>query len=112
VVPNPVPMELAILKTIGFSAVAALVVARLAVSFMAPGRARSLTVRGGAALLYVALTCLFVHLVHQNWEKGRIVLVVPFGFLLGVFVAGFGITIVKLTREIAGGGASAESATH
>jgi hypothetical protein len=105
-------MELAILQTIGFSAVGALVVAWLAVSFMAPGRTRGLLVRAGAALLYVALTCLFVHLVHSNWEKGRIVLVVPFGFLLGVFVSGLALTIVKLAREIAGGGAAAESATH
>ena len=104
-------VDVAILKLIGFSAVGALVVAWLAVSFAA-GRRRSLLARAGAGLLYVALMCLFVHLVQQNWEKGRIALVVPFGFLLGVFVAGFFLTIVKLAKELGGTQPGAESATH
>jgi hypothetical protein len=104
-------VDVAILKLIGFSAVGALVVAWLTVSF-ADGRLRMLLARVGAGLLYVALACLFVHLVQTNWEKGRMVLVVPFGFLLGVFVAGFCLTLVKLGKELAGAGAGAESATH
>jgi hypothetical protein len=105
-------LELEILKTVGYSAVGVLVALWLAVSFMAPGRTRSLTARAAAAALYVALACLFVHLVQTNWEKGRMVLVVPFGFLLAVFVAGLVLTIVKWTREVSGAGPSAESATH
>ena len=104
-------VDVAILKLIGFSAVAALVLAWLAVSF-ADGRSRMLLARVGAGFLYVSLTCLFVHLVQQNWEKGRMVLVVPFGFLLGVFIAGFCLTLVKLAKELGGAGAGAESATH
>jgi hypothetical protein len=104
-------IDVAILKLIGFSAVGALVLAWLAVSFTG-GRGRMLLARSGAALLYVALGCLFIHLVQQNWEKGRIVLVVPFGFLLGVFVAGFCLTVVKLAKELGGAGPGAESATH
>jgi hypothetical protein len=104
-------VDVAILKLIGFTAVGALVVAWLAVSF-ADGRRRMLLGRCGAGLLYVALTCLFIHLVQENWEKGRMGLVVPFGFLLGVFVAGFCLTLVKLARELGGTGPGAESATH
>jgi hypothetical protein len=105
-------LETEILKGVGWSAVGALVVGWLAVSFMAPGRTRNLSARAAAGAMYVALMCLFVHLVQENLEKGRIVLVVPFGFLLCVFVAGFFVTIVKWTREVAGSGSSAESATH
>lgn len=104
-------VDVAILKLIGFSAVGALVLAWLTVSF-AGGRRRMLLARVGAGFLYVALGCLFVHLVQTNWEKGRIVLVVPFGFLLGVFVAGFCLTVVKLAKELGGSGPGAESATH
>jgi hypothetical protein len=104
-------VDVAILTLIGFSAVGALVVAWLVVSF-AEGRRRMLLARVGAGFLYVALTCLFVHLVQQNWEKGRIALVIPFGFLLGVFVAGFTLTLVKLAKELGGAGPGAESATH
>ena len=104
-------VDVAILKLIGFTAVGALVVAWLTVSF-SDGRRRMLLARVGAGFLYVALTCLFVHLVQTNWEKGRIVLVVPFGFLLGVFIAGFCLTLVKLRKELGGAGPGAESATH
>ncbi|HVH06288.1 MAG TPA: hypothetical protein VNE71_09855 [Myxococcota bacterium] len=110
---NEVPViDVAILKLIGFTAVGALVVAWLAVSFTEDARRRSLLARLGALLLYVALTCLFVHLVSENWEKGRIALVVPFGFLLGVFIAGFFLTVVKGARELAGTGPGVDSATH
>ena len=105
-------IDVAILKLIGFTAVGALVVAWLAVSFTADARRRGLLARLGAFLLYVSLTCLFVHLVQENWEKGRIALVVPFGTLLGIFVAGLFLTLVKGAKELAGAGPGAESATH
>ena len=112
---NEVPViDVAILKLIGFTAVGALVVAWLAVSFTEDARRRSLLARLGALLLYVALTCLFVHLVSENWEKGRIrARRDPFGFLLGVFIAGLlSVTVVKGARELAGTGPGVDSATH
>lgn len=106
-------LEVAILKMVGFTALGLLVLGWLAVSFQAPGRARQLTARLAAAALYLALACLFTHLVQENWEKGRALLYVPFGFLLGVFTAGFFLTLVKWARELGSAGQeSAASATH
>jgi hypothetical protein len=105
-------LEVAILKGIGFSAVAVLVVAWLAVSFQSPGRGQTLAARAAAAAMYVALICLFIHLTQDNWEKERTALVVPFGFLLAVFVCGLAITLVKGFGELAGRASSSGSATH
>jgi hypothetical protein len=62
--------------------------------------------------MYLALTCLFTHLTQENWEKGRAALYVPFGFLLGVFVAGFFLTLFKGYGELSGKSSSGASATH
>jgi hypothetical protein len=106
-------IDVAILKAVGFTALGLLVLGWLAVSFQAPGRARQLTARIASAVMYLALACLFTHLVQENWEKGRAFLFVPFGFLLGVFVIGFCLSLVKWARELGSGGTeSAASATH
>jgi hypothetical protein len=106
-------IDVAILKAVGFTALGLLVLGWLAVSFQAPGRARQLTARIASAVMYLALACLFTHLVQENWEKGRAFLFVPFGFLLGVFVIGFCLSLAKWTRELGSGGKeSTASATH
>jgi hypothetical protein len=106
-------IDVTILKAVGFTALGLLVIGWLVVSFQAAGRARQLTARLASAAMYLALACLFTHLVQQNWEKGRAFLYVPFGFLLGVFVVGFAFTLVKWVGELgAAGKQSASSATH
>jgi len=106
-------IEVAILKALGFAALGLLVLGWLAVSFQAPSRTRQLTARLASAAMYLALACLFTHLVQENWEKGRAFLYVPFGFLLGVFVIGFCLSLVKWARELGSGGKeSTASATH
>jgi hypothetical protein len=106
-------IEIAILKAVGFAALGLLALGWLAVSFQAPGRTRQLTARLASAAMYLALACLFTHLVQGNWEKGRAFLYVPFGFLLGVFVIGFCVSLVKWAGELGSAGKeSTASATH
>ena len=105
-------IDVAILKAVGFSAAGALVLGWLVVSFQSPGRAQQLTARLAAAAMYLALVCLFTQLTQENWEKGRAVLFVPFGLLLGIFVAGFFWTLVKWAGAFGGGGDASDSATH
>ena len=106
-------LDVAILKAVGFTALGLLVLGWLAVSFQAPGRARQLTARLASAALYLALACLFTHLVQENWEKSRAFLYLPFGFLLGIFTVGFCLSLIKWGRELGStGGESAASATH
>jgi len=104
--------DVAILKAVGFTAAGALVLGWLVVSFLPAGRTQRLAARLSAGAMYLALACLFTHLTQENWEKGRAILFVPFGFLLGVFVAGFFLTLVKWVRELGSAGESAASATH
>ena len=105
-------VDVAILKAVGFTALGALVLGWLGVSCLPAGRAQRLTARIAAAAMYLALACLFTQLTQDNWEKGRAILYVPFGFLLGVFVAGFFVTLVKWTQELTSAGSSSASATH
>lgn len=105
-------VDVAILKLVGFPALGALVLGWLVVSFLPPGRNQRLVARLAAAAMYLAFACLFTQLTQSNWEKGRAVLFVPFGFLLGIFVVGFVWTLVKFARELGSGGESAASASH
>lgn len=105
-------VDVAILKAVGFSAVGLLVLGWLVVSFLAPGRSQRLAARLSAAALYLALVCLFTQLTQENFAKGRAILYVPFGFLLGIFVTGFFWTLVKWVRELGSAGESSASATH
>jgi hypothetical protein len=105
-------VDVAILKVVGFGAVGLLVPGWLVVSFLPAGRTQRLAARLSAAALYLALVCLFTQLTQENWEKGRAVLFVPFGFLLGIFVTGFFWTLVKWVRELGSSAESSASATH
>jgi hypothetical protein len=105
-------LDVAILKVVGFTALGLLVVGWLAVSLQAPGRRQKLTARLASAAMYLALVCLFTHLTQDNWGKGRMALVVPFGFLLAVFVAGFFLSLAKWLGELGSAKESSASATH
>jgi hypothetical protein len=111
-VPEVLVLDVEILKIVGWSAVGALVLGWLAVSFMAEGRARSLTARLGSFFLYLALACLFTALAQDAWAEGRTALLIPFGFLWLVFLAGLVVSLVKWIGELRGGGPADASATH
>jgi hypothetical protein len=105
-------IDVSILKVVGFTALGLLGLGWLVVSFLPPGRSQRLLARLAAAAMYLALACLFTQLTQDNWAKGRALLFVPFGFLLGVFVTGFFVTLVKWVQELGSAGESAASATH
>jgi hypothetical protein len=104
-------VDVAILKIVGFSAVGLLVLGWLVLSFMAEGRARNLLARLSSAALYLALASLFTNLTQGAWADDRTVLLIPFGFLWLVFMAGFLVSLVKWLGELRGKGDAAH-ATH
>ena len=105
-------IDVAILKIVGWSAVAALVVGWLAVSFLGQGRPRSVLARWASFFMYLALACLFTGLTQNAWAADRIALLIPFGFLWLIFLAGLVVSAVKGVGELRGGGAGDASATH
>ncbi len=102
----------AILKIVGLSAAALLAGLWLVVSFLPQGRARGRAAWLGATSLYVALSCLFLHLVRSAWESGSLLPLVAFGFLLFVFLVGLCLSLVRLLREFRSGGGADAHATH
>ena len=106
-------VDVALLKIVGFSAVALVVVGWLAVSFMAPrGRGQDLVARFATLAFYVALSCLFTNLSQGAWAKGQMALLIPFGFLWLVFLAGVVVSLWKWVGALRGGGAGGVHATH
>lgn len=105
-------IDVEILKIVGWSAVGALVLGWLVVSFQGAGRARSLMARLASFFLYLALACLFTSLVQDAWAEGRTALLIPFGFLWVIFLVGLVISLIKWIGEFRGGPASEASATH
>jgi len=105
-------IDVAILKIVGWSAVGALVLGWLIVSFLGQGRARSLMARLGSLFLYLALACLFTSLVQDAWADDRTALLIPFGFLWVIFLAGLTISLIKWIGELRGSSAGDASATH
>jgi hypothetical protein len=105
-------IDVAILKIVGWSAVGAVVVGWLTVSFLGQGRARSLMARLASLFLYLALASLFTSLVQDAWAEDRTALLIPFGFLWLIFLAGLVISLIKWIGELRGGPAGEASATH
>lgn len=105
-------VDVAILKIVGFGSVALLVLGWLIVSFQKEGAGRARLSRLSSAFLYLALVSLFTNLTQDAWEAGRWALVVPFGFLLGVFVSGFAVSVVKFIGQLTGGQGEGAHATH
>ena len=105
-------VDVAILKIVGFGSVALLVLGWLIVSFLKEGAWRARLSRLSSAFHYLALVSLFTNLTQEAWEAGRWVLVVPFGFLLCVFVSGFGVSVVKFIGQLVGGQGESAHAIH
>ena len=82
-------IDMAILKIVGFSAVGLLVLGWLVTSFLPEGPGRMRVARLASIALYLALASLFTNLTQNAWADDRTALLIPFGFLWVVFIAGF-----------------------
>lgn len=105
-------IDVTILKLVGFSAVAALVVGWLATSFLPAGAGRMRVARASSIALYLALLALFTNLVQNAWGAGRTALLIPFGFLWVIFVSGFVVSLVKWLSELRHAPGAGTHATH
>ena len=104
---------LALLRPVGYTAVGAVVLGWLVVSFLPRGRPRSVLEWLSTIALYVALASLFTHLVARAHAAGNWLALVAFGFLLVVFLGGLLVSITMMVRELTGtGGAGPVDATH
>jgi O-antigen ligase len=95
-------IDVAVLKIVGFACVALLVIAWLAVSFLAPGKARSRLAWVAATCMFLALLCFFVNLFQIALRAESTVGMIAFGFLMALFIAGLVVSAVKTAGEFIG----------
>jgi hypothetical protein len=95
-------IELWLLKLVGFSSVALLVVGWLAVSFLAPGKIRSRVAWLAATCMFLALLCLFVNLFQNALRAESLLGMIAFGFLGALFLGGVVVSTVRTVGELAG----------
>jgi CBS domain containing-hemolysin-like protein len=97
-------MEIAaLLKVVGWGAVALLVVGWLVVSFSEPGPRRGAVERWSATLLFTAFLCLFLSMLLRAWTNDSTVGLVAFGFLVALFATSWVVSLVKAIRASASG---------
>jgi hypothetical protein len=105
--------ELSALGIVGWGAVAVVVVATLVTALLEPGPARARAATLAATCIYVALCSLFLHLFLRARAGDSTAGMIGFGFLLVLFVAGLGISVVKLVGSLrATSPKEASHATH
>lgn len=104
--------EWSILGWTGAAAVAVVVVAWLAASFQAPGRARVITAWLGTLGLYVALLSLFASLLRRSLAADSTAGLIGFGFLATMFAIGLVVALYKTLVSLRGDGSGDASATH
>jgi hypothetical protein len=101
------------LAIVGWSAVAVVVVATLVTALLEVGPARARAASLAATGIYVALCSLFLNLFLRAREGESAPGMIAFGFLLVLFVAGLGISLVKLAGSLrAARSKEASHATH
>ena len=103
---------LPIVRIVGYSAVAVVVLAWLVVSFSRGGALHQRAARVGATGLYLALACLFANLSLRAWDGGHWLVIIAFGFLLAVFTGGFFVSLVKTVAAFGRSKGAAQHATH
>lgn len=102
-----------ILTVVALSALAVLVLAWLAVSFMAPSPRRRTLEWLGATAMYIALLAFFGRQLHAAIAGEAWIRTFAFGFLVAVFGIGLGISTARTLRALAGrAGAGESGATH
>jgi len=98
---------------IAIGAAALVAIGWLLVSFLAPGRARTMLEWLSALSLYVVLVSIMANGFRRFWAADNELLIGVFGFLIFLFGSGFLLTAVFTVRELVGRGASVgEGATH
>jgi hypothetical protein len=85
----------------------------ISVSFMAPGRARSVVEWISAVAMYSAIGSIMARLFHRFWIADNEALIGVFGFLCLVFGSGLVVSLAMVIRALAGRDAGADAgATH
>jgi len=100
------------LAAIGYFALAVLVIGWLVVSFSPAGPRRAVVEWVAATAMFMALLCLFVHLVLRAIESDNTLALVAFGFLCTLFGGGLIVSLYHTITAVKGGGDSGPSATN
>ena len=95
-------IDVALLKIVGFTSLALLVIGWLAVSFLAPGKARSRVAWVAATCMYLALVCLFTNLFQEAFHAESLLGMIAFGFLGVIFIGGVLVSTVKTAGQFFG----------
>jgi len=103
---------MSMLSSVGFSALALIVVGWLVISFTAPSPRRTILEWLSSCALYVALLSLFVNLVLRAQQDVHNFAAVALGFLVALFGTGLLIALVQLVRSFGGPRKAEASATH
>ena len=99
-------IDVSLLWIVGIASLSLLVIAWLAVSFLAPGKARSRVAWVAATCMYLALLCFFTYHFQEEFREGSVVLMIAFGFLGVVFLCGVVVSAVKTVGQFAGRGSA------
>ena len=95
-------IDVALLKIVGFTGLSLLVIAWLAVSFLAPGKARARVAWVAATCMYLALLCLFTNLFQEAFHAESMLGMIAFGFLGAIFLCGVVVSSFKTVGELIG----------
>jgi hypothetical protein len=95
-------IDVALLKIVGFTSLALLAVAWLAISFLAPGKARSRVAWVAATCMYLVLLCLFANLFQEALHAESLVGMIAFGFLGAIFLCGVVVSTAKTVGQFRG----------
>jgi hypothetical protein len=101
-----------VLGWIAVCALAVVVIAWLIVSFVRPGTGRTLAAWAATIGMYVALLCLFVHLVSRARAEDSTAGLVGFGFLASLFAIGLVVAVARTVLALRAGPSKDASATH
>ena len=95
-------IDVALLKIVGFTSLALLVIGWLTVSFLTPGKARSRVAWVAATFMYLTLLCLFTNLFQEAFHAESLLGMIAFGFLGAIFAGGVVVSTVKTVGEFIG----------
>jgi hypothetical protein len=95
-------IDVSVLKIVGFGSVSLLVLGWLAVSLLAPGKARSRVAWVAATCMYLALLCLFTNLFQEAYHAESLLGMIAFGFLGAIFLGGVLVSTFKTVGQFIG----------
>jgi uncharacterized membrane protein len=95
-------IDFALLKIVGRTSFGLLVIGWLVLSFLAPGKVRSRLAWVAATFMYLALLCFFTFHFQEAFRGESVALMIAFGFLTLIFLAGLLVSGVKTVGEFIG----------